>query len=542
MKLKNLIITAGILLVSFNLIVLVTTYFSEHRLQESRIQLNQENEFLYLTEEAKFHIVQIQQFLTDASLTKEKDSIGEAKDNANALEKVLDQISELKPKLRSQIESIKAGAKELAEVGLEMTLAYWQNGQEAGNLIMKRPDSGLDAKSESLSGLMDQLGTLAKKSQEVESLHLESEMTTFQNILNFVSLASILLNILAFFVIIKRVIPLADITLGLSSSSSELTSTSESLASSARALSASGNQAASATQETAASLEEIRAMLGKTSDGAEELKSKTQTSESLVENGKNQVENIVQQLNRIKSETENLVSNINTSNEEVKSIASVINEIGTKTKVINEIVFQTKLLSFNASVEAARAGEHGKGFAVVAEEVGNLASMSGSAAKEISEMLDRGIQRVNEIIQNNASKIDSTIQTTRRTIGDGLNVAESCRVTFDQIIDQTNSVSQIGNEITSALFEQNKGVTEINSAIGSIEKLSAENSETADEVNQTSQKIQNSALQLEAYTRQMVASINGSNIDVPAALPPRNPSQIPAKTYKEAGDIKNWAA
>ncbi|MBC7465119.1 MAG: hypothetical protein H7256_03945 [Bdellovibrio sp.] len=48
-------------------------------------------------------------------------------------------------------------------------------------------------------------------------------------------------------------------------------------------------------------------------------------------------------------------------------------EIGNKTKVINDIVFQTKLLSFNASVEAARAGEHGKGFAVVAEEVGKLA-------------------------------------------------------------------------------------------------------------------------------------------------------------------------
>ena len=62
----------------------------------------------------------------------------------------------------------------------------------------------------------------------------------------------------------------------------------------------------------------------------------------------------------------------NESNKEIQEIVKVIAEIGNKTKVINDIVFQTKLLSFNASVEAARAGENGKGFAVVAEEVGKL--------------------------------------------------------------------------------------------------------------------------------------------------------------------------
>ena len=73
----------------------------------------------------------------------------------------------------------------------------------------------------------------------------------------------------------------------------------------------------------------------------------------------------------------------------------LISEIGNKTKVINDIVFQTKLLSFNASVEAARAGEHGKGFSVVAEEVGNLAHMSGNSAKEITQLLESSINRVN---------------------------------------------------------------------------------------------------------------------------------------------------
>jgi methyl-accepting chemotaxis protein len=85
---------------------------------------------------------------------------------------------------------------------------------------------------------------------------------------------------------------------------------------------------------------------------------------------------------------------INASNEELRIIINIISDISEKTKVINDIVFQTRLLSFNASVEAARAGEHGKGFAVVAEEIGKLASVSGNSAKEINDILGHATTQV----------------------------------------------------------------------------------------------------------------------------------------------------
>jgi hypothetical protein len=90
----------------------------------------------------------------------------------------------------------------------------------------------------------------------------------------------------------------------------------------------------------------------------------------------------------IQETNKKLVDDVLEGNRKISEIVELVKEIGNKTKVINDIVFQTKLLSFNASVEAARAGEHGKGFAVVAEEVGNLASMSGQASKEISALLE----------------------------------------------------------------------------------------------------------------------------------------------------------
>ena len=77
------------------------------------------------------------------------------------------------------------------------------------------------------------------------------------------------------------------------------------------------------------------------------------------------------------------------------------------------IVFQTKLLSFNASVEAARAGEYGKGFSVVAEEVGNLAQMSGIAAKDISALLQSSVKKVEQIATESKTKIDRLVQNSK---------------------------------------------------------------------------------------------------------------------------------
>ena len=100
-----------------------------------------------------------------------------------------------------------------------------------------------------------------------------------------------------------------------------------------------------------------------------------------------------------------VIQEIDRGRKEISTIVDMISDIGKRTQIINDIAFQTKLLSFNASVEAARAGEHGKGFSVVAEEVGKLAGMSGEAAKEITRLLNTNVQQARQMTEDSNSRI-----------------------------------------------------------------------------------------------------------------------------------------
>ncbi len=448
--------------------------------------------------------------MTDASLTKEEDSVKEAKENAQQLENTLNKLSSLRPELKSTIEEIRKNSHQLFKVGLEMTYTYWRKGQEAGDAIMKRPQTGLDAQSDILGGSLQKLDDLASHDQRASDSSLNNEVQRLQKVLISLSILSGIIAIFIFAALFKKMRPLNLIAEGLGKNSDNLTRSSQQLTHDSQSLATTGNSQAAATQQTAASLEQIRAMVEKTLNGADQLISSTKQSEELVSSGKSRIDYIVENLNRIETDTNTLVANVQNGNQEVKRITDVISEIGLKTKVINDIVFQTKLLSFNASVEAARAGDQGKGFAVVAEEVGNLAAMSGTAAKEIAEMLESGIQKVENIIKENELKVETAIESNKRTIAEGIDSAKACQETFDKIIMQTNEVTSVSGEMTQAISEQSKGLSEISIAVNSLDKIASENASTAASVSESSHFVSDAALNLTDFTHKIYEIVYGT--------------------------------
>lgn len=259
--------------------------------------------------------------------------------------------------------------------------------------------------------------------------------------------------------------------------SSEINKTnSESVFQAANTVSQSVTQQAAAIQETVATLEEIKQMMNRSLENTEQSLQRSQDSRTVATEGKRTIELMIKAINMIDGSNKEIMTRMTDSNHEIQKIVSMIKEISEKTQVINDIVFQTKLLSFNASVEAARAGEHGKGFSVVAEEVGNLAEMSGEAAKEIEILLKNSVSQVENIVDTTQSSIDQMVKISADKIETGVKIAHECDEALDNIVINVASVDSMLNEISQASAEQVEAVRNISTAMTEIEETTQSNS------------------------------------------------------------------
>lgn len=290
-------------------------------------------------------------------------------------------------------------------------------------------------------------------------------------------------------------------TESLTRSYSEIRTLVSNLSETSIGLSAASTESAASLEETASSLAEMTAMVQKNSESALQTSNTANQSESNARKGKTAMVDMVNAIKDISSSNETIMQQIDESNQEISNIVKVIAEIGEKTKVINDIVFQTKLLSFNASVEAARAGEHGKGFAVVAEEVGNLAEMSGKAAKEISTLLDNSISKVEDIVTNTKTKVDVLVRTAKEKVDNGTHIAHSCSNILDEIVQSVSSMTQMASEIAMACKEQAVGINEINKAVGQLDEVTQSNSSS-------SNIISSAATELDQTTSELSSTIS----------------------------------
>lgn len=308
---------------------------------------------------------------------------------------------------------------------------------------------------------------------------------------------------------------------GLNREAEKLKESSQSIGNSSHSLAQASTEQAAALQETAAAIEQLSAMVKKNAENSVRSMEVAKEGSVAAMKGKESVERVIAAMDEISSSNKEIMSQINESNQQISEIIKVITEIGNKTKVINEIVFQTKLLSFNASVEAARAGEHGKGFAVVAEEVGNLAQMSGNASKEISEMLEGSIRKVEKIVNDTRSEVDGLIGRARVRTEAGTTLANECGLILTQVVTVVEDVSTMASEISTATREQSQGISEINKAMSQLDQVTHENAASAKSSATTSEHLSAQADALFSGIYRLRAIITGVKSDSTEVEPVR---------------------
>jgi methyl-accepting chemotaxis protein len=245
--------------------------------------------------------------------------------------------------------------------------------------------------------------------------------------------------------------------------------------------SSAATEQASAIQETVATLNEITAMVNRSVENVSISSQKAENSYAIANEGKHEMERMRHAMHDIESTITQMIGQIQDNNQRIGQTAVIIEKIAERTSVINDIVFQTKLLSFNASVEAARAGEHGKGFAVVAEEVGNLARMSGIAATEITNLLQASRNDVHAIIEQSKSQAATWMENGRQKVSVGVSIADRCDEILNDVVEQVGSVKKLMEEIHTAAKEEAQGVNNITSAMNELDSATHLNSDMAHE-------------------------------------------------------------
>jgi methyl-accepting chemotaxis protein len=156
------------------------------------------------------------------------------------------------------------------------------------------------------------------------------------------------------------------------------------------------------------------------------------------------------------------------SGEAVIKTVQAMQTIAGKISIIQEIARQTDLLALNAAVEAARAGEHGKGFAVVASEVRKLAERSQTAATEIS-----------------ALSVDT------------VSAAQGAGDRLTRLVPDIRKTSELVEEISAAVREQDVGAGQINKAIQQLDTLIQQNAAAAEEMSTTAEELNSRSIELQ---------------------------------------------
>lgn len=295
----------------------------------------------------------------------------------------------------------------------------------------------------------------------------------------------------------------------LAHEASEVAAQGQNLLSSSSELSQAVSEQASAVHETSSSAEELSSMTKQNLESAYQSTKSSSEAQSIAEKGKQAVEAMVDAMNEIDESNARIMAQIEESNRNIAAIVTVISEIENKTKVINDIVFQTKLLSFNASVEAARAGENGKGFAVVAEEVGSLARMSGGASVEIATMLQESIVKVETIVKNTSEKVSVLVHASKEKVSNGKQTAALCEKSLNEIIKSMGSVGNLVNQIATASKEQSIGVTQINTAICQLDQATQKNAATSEETAKIAENLSEKSQTLRTIVKNLVDTVNG---------------------------------
>jgi hypothetical protein len=297
---------------------------------------------------------------------------------------------------------------------------------------------------------------------------------------------------LVWFAILSIYRPIKNAIAQISDASNQVTAASGEISRVSHELSTSSQEQASSIEQTSASLFEINQMITNNISSAQSANKQSQD-----------VSDLAQETAQWMEDLKTAMKQILDSNDRITALAKIIEQVGEKTEVIDDIVFKTQLLSFNASVEAERAGEQGRGFAVVAQEVGNLAQMSGIAATEIASIVKTSIREAETVSNDNKDRVEKGESLVRETA-----------TRMNGVITKMTDILNSTKNILEASKEQSAGVGQITKTVELLNQSTQQSATTAEQCSSSGSEMASQAEILLNLVNQMNSVINGDDVNL----------------------------
>ena len=486
---------------------------------------------IVLSQDLQLQIANVWQFMTDASLTREKDSIDkEAKSANDKATKIISQLLELNKNDADQsarLRKLQQALPAMWETGTRMFEAYGKSFAD-GNKAMEEYDKACDSaikggeeitaqsQQEGRLQMVRVTGSLTRLTSQVYGSGGVAAVTGIMVIILMVLLRRSIVRALGTIIdevscltngdisrqfdatardeigqvsgmlnqFIKKmhtaVSNIADTSVQVSAASAQLHATADGIATGAEEVAQQAGTVATASEEMSATSGNIAQSCQMAAEGA-------QRASQSASDGVEVVEKTVAVMGQI-------AGKVQESAKTVESLGARSDQIGAIIGTIEDIADQTNLLALNAAIEAARAGEQGRGFAVVADEVRALAERTTRATKEISEMI--------KAIQNETKRAVEVMEQGVRQVESGTAEAARSGEALRDILEHINAVAMQVNQIATAAEEQTATTSEISGNIYQITGLVQQTSLGAQESATSAAQLRGNAADLQRLVNQ----------------------------------------